>query len=479
MARTQLRMARPHRQSDPLLWGLISAFIIVAIITGILAFIVVRNIVNSWTITDIGNTGPLITSANPNVEAAKVPTPAGTQAVVPLQEPGGGPTPQPWDGASRVNILIMGLDYRDWQAGETPRSDTMILFTLDPVNNTAGMLSIPRDMWVNIPGFNYGKINTAYYLGEIYKLPGGGPGLAAKTVEEFLGVPVQYYAQVDFQAFIKFIDDMGGIDINIPETMTVDPLGPGNTITLRPGVVTLDGATALAFARTRHIEGDDFTRAKNQQLLIMALREQILSLNMLPTLIAKAPVIYEDVKAGIRTNLNLQQVIQLAVSASKVPKENIKRAVIGTKAVSFAKSPDGLDILIPIPDQVRLIRDKVFTNGGPIAPSTTGSEDPAMLAKSEQARVVIENGTQTAGLASRTSEYLRSLGLNVTGETNADQVYPNTILIVVNGKPYTVKYLSQMMKIPTGNIFNRFDPNASADVILILGNDWATNNPMP
>jgi anionic cell wall polymer biosynthesis LytR-Cps2A-Psr (LCP) family protein len=118
------------------------------------------------------------------------------------------PTPEPWDGVSRVNLLLMGLDYRDWEAGETPRTDTMMVLTLDPLNKTAGMVSIPRDLWVAIPGFDYGKINTAYYLGELYNLPGGGPGLAVRTVEELLGVPIQYYAQIDFQAFVDFIDNI-------------------------------------------------------------------------------------------------------------------------------------------------------------------------------------------------------------------------------------------------------------------------------
>src|SRR5690606_1108907 len=125
---------------------------------------------------------------------------SGTPAAEPLQV-AAGPSAQPWDGASRVTALVMGLEFRDWEAGEVPRTDTMMLVTLDPLSNTAGMLSIPRDMWVSIPGFDNAKINTAYYLGEIYKLPGGGPGLAMKTVEEFLGVPIDYYAQIDFYAF--------------------------------------------------------------------------------------------------------------------------------------------------------------------------------------------------------------------------------------------------------------------------------------
>ena len=129
----------------------------------------------------------------------------------------------------------MGLDYRDWEGEGPSRTDTMMLLTLDPVSRTAGMLSIPRDLWVNVPGYDYGKINTAYYLGELYNLPGGGPGLAEQTVNELLGVDINYYAQIDFSAFENFIDQIGGIDVEVPYELTVDPIGPGNTVTLPAG----------------------------------------------------------------------------------------------------------------------------------------------------------------------------------------------------------------------------------------------------
>ncbi len=108
-----------------------------------------------------------------------------------------------------------------------PRSDTMILLTIDPLTKTAGMLSIPRDMWVNVPGFGYSRINMAYANGEGSKLPGGGPELAKKTVEQFIGVPIQYYAQIDFSTFASFIDEIGGIEIYNDENLRLDPLGTG------------------------------------------------------------------------------------------------------------------------------------------------------------------------------------------------------------------------------------------------------------
>jgi polyisoprenyl-teichoic acid--peptidoglycan teichoic acid transferase len=126
------------------------------------------------------------------------------------------PDPDPWDGTSRVNVLVMGLDLReDEDTDSAPRSDTMILLSMDPLNNTATGIAIPRDMWVAVPGFGYYKINTAYRFGELYDIPGGGPELASQAVEEFLGVPVHFYAQIDFQAFVDFIDHINGIKVTL------------------------------------------------------------------------------------------------------------------------------------------------------------------------------------------------------------------------------------------------------------------------
>jgi polyisoprenyl-teichoic acid--peptidoglycan teichoic acid transferase len=336
------------------------------------------------------------------------------------------------------------------------------------------MLSIPRDMWVTIPGMENNKINTAYRWGEIYKLPGGGPGLAMKTVEQFLGVPVNYYALIDFNSFVRFIDALGGLKMDIKSEIKVDPIGPGNTVVLEPGVQTLDGATALAYARNRYTEGDDFDRSARQQEVIMAIRDQILTLNMLPTLVARAPQLYQELAAGIRTNLSLDQVIRLAWLVKDINVDAIKRGIIGPpKDVEFATNPsDGQAILIPVPDQIRILRDEVFATGGPVGPAAV-AEDPAELMKTEQARILLRNGTTTAGLAGKTSDILKGLGMNITGEDNADQAYSVTTIIDYTGKPYTARYLIEQMKIPSARVINRFDPNSSVDLEIILGEDWA------
>lgn len=384
------------------------------------------------------------------------------------------PTPEPWDGVSRVNILVMGLDYRDWAAGDLPHSDTMILFTLDPINNSAGILSIPRDLWVNVPGFGYNKINTAFYLGELYNLPGGGAALATQTVEQFIGVPIDFYAQIDFQAFVDFIDHIGGVSITFEESLVLDPLGPGNTVTIEPGTYTLPGDLSLAYARIRKTEGGDFDRAARQQNLILALRNQILQFNMLPTLVANAPVIYDDISAGINTNMSLNQVIQLAWSAIDV--DQITQLVISNEYITLGRSPDGLDILIPVPDKIRLLRDEVFNTGAALGPVAEG--DLLSLVAQEGARVSVRNGSYLGGLAGTTANWLREQGVNVVEET--DSTYTVYTQIYINGAtPYAAQYLAETMNVSSASVYFNYMVNPEMDIVVILGDDWAGNNPMP
>lgn len=386
------------------------------------------------------------------------------------------PSPDPWDGVSRVNILVMGLDFRDWEAGETPRTDTMIVLTLDPLNNTAGMISIPRDLWVSVPGFEYNKINTAYYLGEVYNLPGGGGGLAAKTVEELLGVPIQYYVQIDFQAFVEFIDHIQGVKITFDESMVLDSRGSGNKVTVEPGTYTLTGELALAYVRARKTEGGDFDRAERQQNLIMAIRDRILEFNMLPKLVANAPRIYTDLSAGIHTTMSLNEVIKLAWSAMGVERQNISQVVISNEYVTLGVSSDGLDILRPVPDRIRLLRDEVFGVGGALGPVAEG--EILELVAQEESRVSVRNGSSQQGLAARTGAWLSDQGFNIVEETTADYtIY--TQIYIYNGTPYALRWLSETMGVTSNNIYNYFDVNANYDIVVILGDDWAGNNPMP
>lgn len=459
-----------HIRMSPVLWGLLVVFLIILAATVYLTYTVVHDV----TAARYGINTPEALSLNDSPEF-----PAGVNINAPLQSENG-PAAVPWDGANRVTILVMGLDYRDWEGDGPSRTDTMMLLTMDPVSRTAGILSIPRDLWVNIPGFDYGKLNTAYYLGELYDQPGGGPGLAVQTVEDLLGVDINYYAQVDFSAFENFIDEIGGVEVEVPYEISVDPIGPHNTITLQPGVQKLDGPTALAYARNRETFGADFDRADRQQQVVLGMFDQITSLGTLPRLITKSPIIYDNLRNGIHTNLNLKDTISLAWTVAQLPRENIKRGLIGPNEVNMSMSPDGMDILIPDMDAVRIVRDQVFATTSGVAPiATVYVGDPVELRQAESATVSVLNATTTPGLASQTTNYLLDQGINIIDTGNASDKSDTTVIIDYTGKPYTVQYLVELLNIQPNSIYSRYDPNSQVDIAILLGADWAENNSMP
>ena len=473
-SRENRRRQRSSLTPNWLLVGLIIAFLVAAGTTAFLTFVSVRDIVASWRSPDL----PEVALEQPQSENPVPPEDLGPEGNTPLQ-PDSGPPSQSWDGESRVSLLVMGLDYRDWENGEgAPRTDTMILLSLDPTSRTAGMLSIPRDLWVNIPGYEPAKINQAYRDGELFDADGGGPGLAMQTVEELLGMEIDYYAVVDFYAFEQFIDELGGVKVDVPEEIVVDPLGDNNTKTLQPGVQTLPGYLALAYARARNTIGSDFDRAARQQQVIMGIRDRILSKEMLTTLIERAPALYKTLSAGVRTNLTLLQVVRLAWLAPQIPQESIKQGIIGPDQVAFATSFDGQEILQPLPEEIRLLRDEIFTTSGPVSPASTET-DPQELIAAENAYISILNGTLNPGLASETTAYLKSSGITQVESGNAEALYSQTTLIDYTGNPHTVQYLVDLLAISPDNVYHRYDVSSQADIVVLLGEDWASSNAMP
>ena len=146
--------------------------------------------------------------------------------------------------------------------------------------------------------------------------------------------------------------------------------------------------------------------------------------------------------------------------------------------ITFSQSPDGQAIEIPVTDQIRMLRDEIFASGSAAGPAAV-TDDLGELVKQEKAKVVIKNGTNTEGLASRTAEYLRGAGIDVVAKSNADQVASTSTIIDYTGKPYTIRYLSEMLKVENTRVLNRYDPNSQVDVEVILGTTFADDNSLP
>jgi LCP family protein required for cell wall assembly len=450
-------------------------FVTLAVIA---AFLLVRKLTLCWTLTPLPGIPPAecAIQTDPTSELPALPDP--TDSNTHLIESSAPELDLPeWDGASRINIVFFGL--RGGQEdGCATCTDTIMILTVDPITKTAGMLSIPRDMWVNIPGAGYGRINTAWAIGENAKLPGGGPELAMQTVSQFIGVPIHYYVQVDFGTFVSFINLIGGIDVYVEERMVLDPEGEGaDHFVLKPGDYRhLTGKRALAYARCRHesqgCSGGDVGRAKRQQQVILAIRDKVLQPETFASLISQAPQLYTEFSSGVRTNLPLEDAIQLAVLAKDIHVEDIRRGVIDTTmAIPTDTTINGVpaNVLRPVPDLIRILRDEIFVPGGPLSPMAQG--DAVTLMQSDPAKIRLVNNTYTADLEQDTASFLNAQGMQVV-EFGAPTGYASrTRVILYTSKLYALRYLKEHFGVDGPQISIQPDPSTTVDMEIQIGED--------
>jgi len=269
----------PPRSSSPdwikiFLWA---AFLLSASVTAVLA---IR-----------GNNSPPASSPG-TAQSPPTSSPSATREVLPtleedtvFQDRSNRPGTVKLELDEPVVVLITGVDKREWEGQEGPGlTDVIIVAVLDAQKHTAGLLSIPRDTWVEVPGFGYRKINQVYPFGEGYGYRGGGPKLLMETVESLLGTEVPYYVQVDFQAFVTLIDAVEGVKVDVKERLIVDPdpASDGLMKRLEPGVQVLPGDLALGYIRTRSTGEGDFGRADRQQQVLVSLQKKIVNYEILP-----------------------------------------------------------------------------------------------------------------------------------------------------------------------------------------------------
>ncbi len=278
----------------------------------------------------------------------------------------------------RVNILVLGIDQREGMT-DPARTDTMLLFTLDRQTRTAGMLSINRDLWVKIPGGQReGKINTAHFLGEVEQVPGGGPALAMQAVQATFDVPVQYYIRLNFSAFERLIDLIGGIDLYVPETID-DPDYPDSAFGYDPfhieaGWQHMDGRTALKYARTRATAGSDLDRVKRQQQVILTVRDKLLKEKRLPQLLTQIGSLLSVFSGSIQTNLTPGQLRELIEFAAGIDRNKIYSVMLDEQSIAEFFTPDGQDALMLKPGAAPRIREELYHL--PLTPLTPTLKSP-------------------------------------------------------------------------------------------------------
>jgi polyisoprenyl-teichoic acid--peptidoglycan teichoic acid transferase len=370
-------------------------------------------------------------------------------------------------------VLLIGVDRRD-DPNEGARSDTLIVAYVQPVEGWAGMLSIPRDSVVQVPGLGEGKINTAYsygydnavaLYGEGTSAEQGGGALAAETVESFLGIEIDYTAQIDFRGFERVVDTIGGVTLDV-ERPLLDATFPTEDygverIFIPAGLQVMDGATALRYARSRHASSD-FDRSRRQQQVLNAILVEVRKRGLLEQA-SLLPELAKDLEASVRTTLPIADVAVLqglATFAQRLDADKIVRLSINPSDVAVI-SENGSDIYWDRAGVAQQVARLLAGPGGEV----------------ELARIQVQNGAGVPGLAGRFTERLRSNGFAVNEPGDAAVDIPNTLLIDYSGRPVTREQLARVLGIDARYIYAEPAANsppqpADTDILVVVGADY-------
>ncbi len=265
-----------------------------------------------------------------------------------------------------TNILLLGSDE---PLGNGEKSDTIIIVSINRATPSASMLSIPRDLFVYIPGRTMGKINTATFYGvETLK----------QTILYNFGIPIHYYARVDFAGFENVVDAMGSVDIAVscefrgwqlisPE---LDPEDADNweVVTLEPAIYEMDGATALWYVRSRKLSPlGDFDRGRRQQQVLRAMFNQGLDLGLL----TQVPTLWSTYRESVETDLDIGRILQLASLAPAIRNNGIQNLYLTGKTQSWSYSIS----TNPTPEVEQVSEDEVTNENSATGESGEANEN--------------------------------------------------------------------------------------------------------
>jgi LCP family protein required for cell wall assembly len=257
-----------------------------------------------------------------------------------------------------TNILILGIDRRPGE-GNAVRTDTILLLHADPASRRLVLLSIPRDLWITIPGRGEGRINAAHVFGEL-ESPGSGPLRAAEAVSYNFGVPVDHTLRLDFDAFREVIDAAGGIEIDVPTPLIDDAYPTEDYGTMRieipAGPQHMDGETALQYARSRH-SSSDFDRAARQQQVFVALIKKLLR----PSGWLLVPRVYETFQNAVETDLSVRDMARLALAWQRAGEDRVAKIVIDGDLTTPFRTAQGAAVLLPRWELIQPLVQAQFT----------------------------------------------------------------------------------------------------------------------
>ncbi len=393
----------------------------------------------------------------------------------------------------RINVLLLGMGGAGHDGPYL--TDTIMIASIKPSTKQIALISIPRDLGVSIPGYGQQKINHVNAYGEL-KQPDWGGAAATELISKTFDLDIPYYIRLDFKAFEEIIDELGGVKVTVDQAFT-DPMFPApnseyQTVTFKAGEQTLDGKTALTFARSRHGnngEGSDFARARRQQKILTALKDQITDVGVIANPITVTNIL-TDLESHLTTNMEFSELVSLARLGKSIGTENVNSMVLDTSPNGFLVnyfSDGGAFMLAPKTGNFIAINSaikNVFTPVGaqvasnPTESETTGIKNILTPKKGTAIltpNIEIQNGTWNAGLAARVRRRLEFRDLVITTIGNYSNKPLNQSRIYVNkGVSQTlVDSLVDELKIPSISEMPKNIPFAtSTNVLIVLGDDF-------
>ncbi len=347
-------------------------------------------------------------------------------------------------------MIIMGVDNRE---GETrQRSDTLIVARVDPQQRAATLVSIPRDTRVEIPGEGTRKINAANAL--------GGPALVIETVQEFTGLPISKYVEIDFNGFKDIVDALGGVTVNVPEKIQDPKAGDydASAYTIYAGEQTLNGKQALTFVRSRNFPDGDFTRVKNQQLFIKALLKETLQVANA----FKIPSIVDAVASNITTNMKVGELLSLANDMKGMDGDALETITMPGEA----KTIGGASYVIADEEAFAAIIDRL-EQGFTAVPAPT----EVVLPTPSTVTITVRNGAGIGGVAADATSKLEAAGFEVGEVGNANQFVYDETLIVYRDAEDKAQVVAEALGLGKP-VASRGMYAFSTDILVVVGKDW-------
>jgi LCP family protein required for cell wall assembly len=366
---------------------------------------------------------------------------------------------------SVINVLLVGTDYR--ATDNTFRTDTLIIASINSEAGVVSLLSVPRDLFVYVPMYGMARINRAYGAAESIGYPGGGPALLEQTILYNLGIPIHYYALVNFDGFRQIVDTLGGIDVPVTCQLTeyklleptLDETDPDNyeLFTQPTGITRMDGALALWYARARPV-GGDFFRGYRQRQVLRAIYHRALGANVIPQI----PALYSDFNEIVATDMGLWDVMQFVPLTTRLGDAQIRSLYIGPNQTTGWTTPSGEAVLLPKADALNtLVADFL--------------SDPAdnRLAR-DLTWVSIINGAPGLASEALAAETLRGDGFGITYGEPADAAYAETMLIdhSTSSKGSPVERLRTLLHLAPEQVISQPNPDSPTQFTLVLGSDY-------